>query len=203
MPITTIKLSDPVNTLVNKTNTVSRDLGDVSTLVTNDSDVVTAINTLKTNLDLSVDSFNAVINANQTTLQSNIDSDVTALYAAIDSVRDHIAAFDDSNEIIAIARQGLSLKFSGDYGTGTYDSDNGRITLSSPSVAEIRSAFSGGNGVSYNSETGRFGLTAGGITSAEIGNGQILGRHFTNVKSVKIVNSAGDTLQTWYYPGAT
>jgi hypothetical protein len=202
VPITSIKLSDPVNTLVTKTNTISRDLGDVATLVTNDSDVVTAINTLKSNLDTSIDSINSVLTLDNSTLQSNLDSDVTALYLAIDSVRDHIAAFDDSNEIITIAREALSLKFTGDYGTGTYDSDNGRITLSSPSTSDIRGAFSGGNGIDYDNTTGEFKLEDGGITSTQIANNAIRGRHFVSRKAVTIVNSAGTTLQTWYFPGA-
>lgn len=52
MALTIINLSDPVTTLVTKNNTVSRNLGDIEDLTTTvDSDVVGAINSLKSGLD--------------------------------------------------------------------------------------------------------------------------------------------------------
>jgi len=46
MAITVINLTDPVQTLVEKTNAISSDVGDVASLLTSDSNVVDAINTL-------------------------------------------------------------------------------------------------------------------------------------------------------------
>lgn len=51
MALTIINLSDPVTTLVTKNNTVSRNLGDIENLVTNDSNVIDAINSLKDSID--------------------------------------------------------------------------------------------------------------------------------------------------------
>ena len=49
MAVTTINLSDPISTLVTKTNTISTDLGDRATLNTTDTtDLVTAINEINT-----------------------------------------------------------------------------------------------------------------------------------------------------------
>jgi len=202
VPITIIKLSDPVNTLVNKTNTISRDLGDVSTLVTGDSDVVTAINTLNTNLNNAFDSVSTVLNSDITILQNNLDSDVVDLFAAIDSVKNRVIEFDDSAEIITIAREGFSLKFTGTYGTGTYDSDNGRITLSAPSIDNLRSIISGGDGIDYDTETGEISIADNSISSQMIQTNAILGRHFNTRKTIKIVSSDGGLLHTFYYPGA-
>jgi hypothetical protein len=47
MAVTVINLSDPVSSLVTKTNTISGNLGDVAQLVTGDSNVVDAINTVR------------------------------------------------------------------------------------------------------------------------------------------------------------
>lgn len=49
MAVTTINLSDPISTLVTKTNTISADLGDRATLnTTATTDLVTAINEINT-----------------------------------------------------------------------------------------------------------------------------------------------------------
>ena len=49
MAVTTINLSDPISTLVTKTNTISTDLGDKATLnTTATTDLVTAINEINT-----------------------------------------------------------------------------------------------------------------------------------------------------------
>lgn len=47
MAKTVINLSDPVSTLVTKTNAISDDVGDVALLTTGDSNVVDAINTVR------------------------------------------------------------------------------------------------------------------------------------------------------------
>tara|TARA_B100002019_G_scaffold83642_1_gene72183 strand:+ start:655 stop:1146 length:492 start_codon:yes stop_codon:yes gene_type:complete len=51
MAVTTINLSDPVTTLVTKTNTISSDLGDKASLNTTDkSNIVAAINEINTQI---------------------------------------------------------------------------------------------------------------------------------------------------------
>jgi len=60
MAVTTINLSDPVTTLVTKTNTVSSDLGDKATLTTTDkSNLVAAINEINTQVN-KVDSADVI-----------------------------------------------------------------------------------------------------------------------------------------------
>ena len=60
MAVTTINLSDPVTTLVTKTNTVSSDLGDKATLTTTDkSNLVAAIHEINTQVN-KVDSADVI-----------------------------------------------------------------------------------------------------------------------------------------------
>ena len=60
MAVTTINLSDPVTTLVTKTNTISSDLGDKATLTTTDkSNLVAAINEINTQVN-KVDSADVI-----------------------------------------------------------------------------------------------------------------------------------------------
>ena len=60
MAVTTINLSDPISTLVTKTNTVSTNLGDKSALTTSTtSSLVAAVNELNTKVGI-IDSDNIV-----------------------------------------------------------------------------------------------------------------------------------------------
>ena len=60
MAVTQINLSDPVTTLVTKTNTISSDLGDKATLTTTDkSNLVAAINEINTQVN-KVDSADVI-----------------------------------------------------------------------------------------------------------------------------------------------
>ncbi len=83
MAKTIINLSDPVSTLVTKTNTISSHIGDITSLnvgSTNDSDLVQAINFLMTSKDSSGDVTtlidSAYVQARQTT---NTTSGITSL----------------------------------------------------------------------------------------------------------------------------
>ena len=79
MAVTTINLSDPVTTLVTKTNTISSDLGDKAALNTTDkSNIVAAINEINTQIG-KVDSAD-VINLIQANAMDS--SEVLALIQA-------------------------------------------------------------------------------------------------------------------------
>ena len=61
MAVTTINLSDPISTLVTKTNTISADLGDKAALTTNvTTNLVTAINSVRDQI-LDVDDSSDII----------------------------------------------------------------------------------------------------------------------------------------------
>ena len=84
MAKTIINLSDPVSTLVTKTNTISSHIGDIASLnvgSTNDSDLVQAINFLMTSKDSSGDVTalidSAYVQARQTT---NTSATIAALF---------------------------------------------------------------------------------------------------------------------------
>ena len=112
MAVTVINLSDPVSTLVTKINTISGDVGDVAQLTTGDSNVVDAINTLKTTIEPFDDSAeiaaiargalsvnNAAVNGvNGTTLDYNAGTGVMSILGGIDSA-----------EIINVSRGALSV----------------------------------------------------------------------------------------------
>ena len=132
MAITNINLTDQVSALVTKTNTISGDIGNITNLVTGDSNVVDAIN----------------------------------------SVRATFNFIDDSAEVIAIARSGLStVSDSADGFTLAFDSDSGVITLSGvvPS-STVRSYFTSDSTVAYDSSTGAFSVASGKISSVQLKN---------------------------------
>ena len=170
MAVTTINLTDPVTTLVTKTNTISGDVGDVATLVTGDDNVVDAINT----------------------------------------VRDIVARFDDSNEIIALAREGVGISSPlniQDTTTGTlslsYDSASGTLSFAgSIDSNEIKTYFSSGQGLDYDSSTGVFGVTSLGITNAMLTNSTITSSKFSSKVTLQILDSTGSAVKTLYSPGS-
>lgn len=167
MAVTTINLSDPVSTLVTKTNTISGDLGDISTLVTGDDNVVDAINT----------------------------------------VRSIVNRFDESAEIVAIARGGITVG-GGDSATGiylTYDSDNGRISLANNYL------FTAGSGLDYD-DSGTYSISDLGVltamladlnvTNAKVANNTLTSSKFNSVVSLQILDSTGTPVKTLYSPGS-
>jgi len=107
MAITIINLTDPIGTLVTKTNTISGDLGDVATLFTGDDNTVDAINAIQGFLDSN---------------KSLID--------AVDAV------VLDSGSVISISRAGLSINNTDGGGIElTYDSATGSIGVVSNLVS--------------------------------------------------------------------
>ena len=73
MAVTAINLSDPVSSLVTKTNTISGNLGDVAQLVTGDSNVVDAINTVR-QLVKDFDDSSEIVAIGRNSLSVNNDS---------------------------------------------------------------------------------------------------------------------------------
>lgn len=165
MAVTTINLSDPVSTLVTKTNTISTNLGDISTLVTGDANVVAAINT----------------------------------------VRSIVNRFDESAEIIALAREGVGVGLNSvfnadvnDSATGlylSYDSASGKISLNN------NYTFSAGDGLDY-SGRGTYNISLLGVTNAMMANNTLTSSKFNSVVSLHILDSDGTILKTLYSPGS-
>jgi len=163
MAVTTINLSDPVSTLVTKTNTISTDLGDVSTLVTGDANVVAAIN----------------------------------------NVRNIVNRFDESAEIIALAREGTGIQsqlniVATDSHTGfslSYDSAAGTISFNS------KYPFSAGSGLDYDS-SGKYNISLLGVTNGMMADNTLTSSKFNSVVSLQILDSDGTVLKTLFSPGS-
>ena len=167
MAVSTINLTDPVSTLVTKTNTISGDLGDVSTLVTGDDNVVDAIN----------------------------------------AVRSIVNRFDESAEIVAIARGGIVVDAT-DSHTGfflSYDSASGTIAFNSTYD------FSAGAGLDYDS-AGTYNISSLGVTTAmladlnvtngKVANNTLTSSKFNSVVSLQILDSTGSIVKTLYSPAS-
>lgn len=167
MAKTVINLSDPVSTLVTKTNDISNDVGDTALLVTGDSNVVDAINT----------------------------------------VRNIVVPFDDSDEIKAIFKSGISAN-AADSAHGvsiTFDSASGTFGLSQDYH------FKAGAGLDYDSlgtySISNLGVTTAmiantNVTNAKIANDTITSSKFSSTVSLLILDSDGTTLKTIFSPSS-
>ena len=173
MAVTQINLSDPVSTLVSKTNTISSDLGDKAALTTTDkNNLVAAINEINTQLN-KVDSAD-VINLIQA--NSMDSSEVLALIRA------------DSGET------SIMSNFQKDSANGIgFDSSQGRFFIP---VGTINTSMLEPQSV-INS---RIADTT--ILNGKIANNQITSSKFNSVVSVAIKDSTGATLTTLFSPGS-
>jgi|TARA_R100000081_G_C4670103_1_gene92046 hypothetical protein len=173
MAVTQINLSDPVSTLVSKTNTISSDLGDKAALTTTDkNNLVAAINEINTQLS-KVDSAD-VINLIQA--NSMDSSEVLALIRA------------DSGET------SIMSNFQKDSANGIgFDSSQGRFFIP---VGTINTSMLEPQSV-INS---RIADTT--ILNGKIANNQITSSKFNSVVSVAIKDSTGATLATLFSPGS-
>lgn len=119
MAVTTINLSDPVSTLVTKTNTISADLGDKATLTTAvTTDLVSALNNHETRL-------------------AAID-DATEIRALISvSSSDGLLSYNNTSGVITFGN--VRDRFSKDSAGGIlYDSANGQFSLAPNTITSSR-----------------------------------------------------------------
>ena len=131
MAVTTINLSDPISTLVTKTNTISADLGDKDNLTTDvTTNLVAAINSVKDQI-LDVDDSSDIIGIINTeyalttpTTINNIISDsatITSLAVTTLNVQsnllDNVKAFTIKNSSGTNLLAGYLLSTSSDAGT--------------------------------------------------------------------------------------
>ena len=162
MAITRINLSDQITTIVLKSNDISDVLGDPVQLVTGDSNVVDAINT----------------------------------------IRDIVAPFDDSAEIIRIGRHGFSAIKTSGFGNVSYDSDTGQFSYVGPDSAELRLLFSGDSAIAYNNITGQFSMVPNALDGSSLLDSSLTSRKFANKVTLRLKTSVGSTVKTLYSPGS-
>ena len=95
MAITVINLSDPVATLVTKTNTVSSNLGDIAQLTTGDSNVVDAINAVRAAI-IDIDDSSEIVAIARGSFSVNNDS-ASGLSLSYDSDTGVISLIGDAD----------------------------------------------------------------------------------------------------------
>lgn len=118
----------------------------------------------------------------------------------INAVKALLGAFDDSSEIIQIARDNIFLTSPGGDGSLDYDSATGVFTYTGPGDSETRAHFSAGTGLSLTD--GVFTISNGGIINELINDNTITSSKFSSVVSFQIKDSDGSVLKTIFSPGS-
>lgn len=213
MALTTINFSDPVTALVTKTNTISRDLGDVEELTVADSNTVDAINRLKSEIDAIdttignfKDSAEIVIIARSAirrvdagglgSLAYSVSSGtITYTGPTQGDIRDLISLSDDADSYmsydVANGRLGILPN-----GIPTHKIRNDAINtfkladdaVTSPKIADLA--------------VGTAALGNLAVTGAKIANSTITSGKFSSTVTLQILNSSGSVVKTIYSPGS-
>lgn len=184
MAVTTINSTDPVLTLVTKTNTISSNLGDVDALTNGEANLVLAINNLDSDISAAVGTGGgsgvsiATLDSDLGTVQQLVTSTKTSVVGAINYL--------DSDKIGALTSLNTTAKSSLVAAINEVNTSQSAFNEAS----EIRAIFSSGAGLSYDSASGQF--IASSITSAQ----------FSSPVTLLIKNSAGTTLKTIKSPGS-
>jgi hypothetical protein len=205
MAITTVNLTDPVSTWINKTNIIGSTVGDIALVGVGGSDLVTAINRVDSNVGALASltttdksSIVAAINELNSTGIAALDSDVGTVTNLTTTDKSNIVAainelnaeldrnINDSSEIQAL----FSVTDAGGDGSLTYNGA-GVFTYTGPSAAEVRAHFSAGTGINISS----------GVISASLGT-SITSSEFASATSLVIKDENGTTLKTIYSPGS-
>lgn len=187
MAKTVINLSDPISTLVTKTNTISDNLGDVATIATGDSDVVKAINSLNTR----VTPFDDSSEIRAFTLGAiNVDStdSATGIFLTYDS---------------AAARIGLNTRYTFSAGAGLDYNGEGAYNISNLGVTTAMIANTNvteGKLATDAVATAKIADLA--VTNAKIANTTLTSAKFNSAVSLQILDSTGSVLKTLHSPGS-
>ena len=117
MAVTTVNLSDPISTLVTKTNTISNDLGDKASLTTNvTTNLVAAINSVRDQI-LDVDDSSDVIGiinteyalTTGTTINNLISDSATITSLAVTTLNVQSNALDNVKEFTIKNSSGTNI----------------------------------------------------------------------------------------------
>lgn len=151
------------------------------------------------------DTFNTFINKTNdiSGTVGDVDNLITgdsSLVDGLNTIKNLLAAFDDSAEIQNIARSAISVVDNGGDGSMSYDSDTGRVIYTGPNATEVRAHFSAGGGLSY-SEGGQFSIQNNGITNDMIATNTLTSDRFSGRVTLEIKNQNGNTVKTIYSPG--
>lgn len=175
MAVTTINLSDPVSTWVNKTNTIATNVGDLATLSTSDTaSLVAAINEI-----------NALVDGNL-----NDSSEIQGIFTAGQGL-----TYNNTGEY-SIADSGItSAMLDNDIITERHIASGVIINSHLASGAVDASAIAAG-------AVGTSELADSSITQAKMAQNSVTSTELADLETLLIKNSSGTTLKTMFSPGS-
>lgn len=186
MAVTTINLSDPVSTWVNKTNTIATNVGDLATLSTSDTaSLVAAINEI-----------NGLINTNL-----NDSNEIKGMFVSSASIEFDSSA--GSFSIIDSAVTGAMIDNDAIVGRHIASNAVGTLAIAASAVTEAKIANNAVTNTKLaNSSVTNTKLADSSISFSKIQAGAIKSVNFANTTTLLIKDSAATTLKTLYSPGS-
>jgi len=183
MALTIINLSDPVTTFVTKTNTISRNLGDIEDLILSDSNLVDAINSLT----------DSIAGINSTLLDLRDSGDIVTI----------------ARQAISVTKtEGIgNLTYNNATGILTYAGAAGDDIRNLFNVSDEADSY-----MIYDVSAGTFGLYNNAIQNeklrdltiqnGKIANSTLTSSKFSSAVSLVIYDSTGSAVKTLYSPGS-
>ena len=166
MPITQVNLSDNITTFVNKTNIIAGDIGDVDQLVTGDSNLVDALNSVREIVRRFDDSAEIFALAREAT---GINAPLSIDVSGADGIN---LSFDQQSGVLSltgsVSNSDIRSLFSAADGL-EYNSTTGQISISAAGISVddltgsyVTAANTSGNGISgsVNQNAGVFTVTS-------------------------------------------
>lgn len=155
MAVTTVNITDTMTAFVNKTNTISGDLGNVANLVTGDSNVVDAINTVRSIVSAFDDSGELTTISREAISLTNQATGIGLTY-------------DEATGVFTLTGSADSASIRNLFSVGDgliYDSATGQFSIGN----YVASASTSGNGISgsVSSIAGTFTVTSNATDSNE------------------------------------
>ena len=186
MAVTTINLSDPVSTWVNKTNTIATNVGDLATLSTSDTaSLVAAINEVNGLINTNLNDSNEIKGMFVSSASITFDSSAGTFSIADSAVT---GAMIDNDAIVErhIANAAIVNSHLAPNAVDTLSIAAGAVTNAKIGAAAVTNAKLADSSISFSK------IQAGAIKSV----------NFDNTTTLLIKDSAATTLKTIYSPGS-
>lgn len=196
MAIVNVSINDTIQSWVNDTNNLARDVGDLNLLTTAvDSDIVGALNSLQSSVG-QVSTLQAAIDSND----SNFIGRARSAISVTDAGGDGSLSYNDSDGIITYTGPSAAevrAHFSAGEGI-----DIASGVISGEDASTTNKGIASFNSTRFSVSSGAVDVATGGIDTTQLANDAVDQTKLANVQTLVIYDSTGAAVKTLYAAGS-